>query len=447
MSAKLAVGITGGLLGGISFIVGIVFSFVYSEYSFDNNKFISELEYTFKATLITEFSIKPNCSKDEEILTLGKWEGSVEGCDCDNIKTKGSCSEDQKKKNCQTIPSKEPQEYKRINGNYICVKRSNDKYVDLVKNNQIIDINAQCPEGYITCGIIDTKDRILCLKTQSKCPINSTYITNIFNNNTDNTNETKNSFEYIISIFKLSEGQPCMNPNENDWHYYYDLEPDSTECKTEISGKIKDDKYESFTSTSKYQLYSENDIFFETQYEDALQNDTIYLYGRSFIGLNPDDFPYYSYDKLLSEQKLSNKSRNVMKIFSYITFGFLISPFIACFSGTADANGIAVIIYIAVVGFSLSLIVTFLAHYIICMIIYSCSYKIKSILTMNGGDSYLNELLYTLSNEQSKNMTFSLGIIIADSVAIFFGLIFLLCYFIQRGNSYSKTSLKEDWLD
>ena len=433
------------ILALIDLISSVVFSFLYSEYTFDKDKIISEIQYSLNGKLIIDFSIKPNCSKEEETLTFGEWEGTVDGCNCGGQISKGECGDN--KKECNTISSLEPKTYQKINGSYICIKRSTHTYLDYLNNNQIIGKNNQCPNGYISCGTIDTNNRILCLKNERECPVNATYIKKIFFNYNKSLSINDINDERIISLFQLSESQPCINPNEKTWKYYYELEPDNIECKTKINEEIEDNNYENFISISKYQLYQENNIFMEKKYEEELKKDKIHLFGKAFLGLNSNDLQNYSYDKLLSKQKLSNNCNYVMRIFSIIFFVAIILPFSALCSGVQgdlNSNGLGYAIGIFCFISATAIIITFLVDFILSIIIYICSNNIISILNINENESYINELFKILYNEHiKKNYLFSLLIWIGYVVLFFICIIVAICLLKKYNKEKKEKSLME----
>ena len=438
--------IIGGLLALVVFILNIVFSFKYSEYTFNSNNIISEIDNSLSGTLITDFSLKYRCSDDEEKVYLGEWDGTVKGCECPNKVSRGYCS--RKQRSCVNITSISPKEYKYFKEKSICIKRSNIKYMDLLKNKQILEKNSTCPIGYESCGIIDTKDRILCLKSKSECPINISYIKNKYSNYFHleyNNDDLKDDNEKIIGLFKLNEGQPCMNPDEKTWYYHYILEDFNKECKTKIDGKLYDYNYEPLLNTTKYDLYQDNDIYTKNLYKTELKNEYIFLYGKGFLGLNPEDVGDYSKDSLVSIQKVSNNCNSVMKVFSYIFLAFLCLPVLVCCgmccgkrNSNVDAGGC--LIMFGLIGLLISSVITFLIDFILAIIIFACSIKFNSILNVQGNDPYINELFKILSDEQnSKNFVFSLFIMILSILTIIVGILIILCRLIN-GDSKGYSS-------
>ena len=75
-----------------------------------------EVQKTMGEKLIYSFELKPYCSSanNEEILSLGKWDGTSEGCKCKDKINDDECSEDDVKDGCQEIKSESPKEYKKL---------------------------------------------------------------------------------------------------------------------------------------------------------------------------------------------------------------------------------------------------------------------------------------------------------------------------------------------
>ena len=61
--------------------------------------------------------------------------------------------------------------FQKINSKYICVKNSNTTYKDLMKSNQILPKDSECPSNFKSCGIIDTLENIFCVLENETCPI------------------------------------------------------------------------------------------------------------------------------------------------------------------------------------------------------------------------------------------------------------------------------------
>ena len=111
-------------------------------------------------------------------LILGTWDGTVEGCECDGSIFKEICTDDQNDNGCVSLYSNSPINYTIFNSKYLCAKKSQLKYRDLLKTNQVISKEESCPSNYTFCGILDTLGNQLCVKNDESCPINTETIKN-----------------------------------------------------------------------------------------------------------------------------------------------------------------------------------------------------------------------------------------------------------------------------
>ena len=101
-----------------------------------------------------------------------------------NIKYDVRINFDERIKYCQYF-SRFTQKISKIDDNYICRKGNSYTYEQLLYNSKpltdIFDINNHCPpEASNNCGILDTKNNILCLK--EACPYNRFDISSKQNN-------------------------------------------------------------------------------------------------------------------------------------------------------------------------------------------------------------------------------------------------------------------------
>ena len=192
----------------------------------------------------------------------------------------------------------------------ICVKRTKEKYRDFLLNKQIIENNDNCPEGYKCCGIVDKLNRKLCMKLNEHCPITINDINSLDKNITENNIENSQ----ILSIFKITETKPCMNPNQNDWENVHKLEYQTEKC-TKVNNSSYDFRYEKLENfvTNKYDLYENNGIIknYPSNSYSKLKDKKLYLWGRNFIGFNTEDVKEFSLDDLISYENISNKHPHI----------------------------------------------------------------------------------------------------------------------------------------
>ena len=433
----------------VLFIANIIFSFKYSEYDFDNNEILSEIFNSLNGKLIYSLSIKSECSDDEEILTLGKWEGTTSGCICSKYEIyKYYCSDTKRRQGCNDIDSIPPKKFEIINSNYICLKKSKETYKELLDSKLIISKDSLCPTNYTTCGIIDTLGNKYCAKDKESCPINMDNINKTFGIETENEYESYPiGYDYILnnennsqllSIFKLGDKHICMNPAEKNWKYISELEPEDKICYTAIEGEKYDFRYEkiSIINTTKSELYKDNRI---PDYILA-NEDILYLYGRSFMGFEKGIS--LSYDSVISNQKLSNKCAYIMRLLSTILLIFISLPIICvilCLCGTGGhppdikctEGECKCVCMTSGIGAGVTAVLAFLTDFILCIIVFACSVKYKIMFSIKS-DDYSNYLIQLLIDEGSKNFKFSLVIVSIIFLALIPSFI-LLINLIRKG--------------
>jgi hypothetical protein len=386
----------------------LVFSFLFIEYDFNSYPIAQEIKNSIDGKPIISLNLKSACSPDEEILIFGEWDGTKEVCMCDDtIRSYTMCikSYGQGNPGCRTIESVPPIKYQKINSKYICIKRYNKTYRELLKSRQIISKNKECPLNYKSCGIIDTLERQLCFKNEEDCPITAEYFRNTNSNliikdkpfNTLNNNQ-------ILSLIKIHEYIPCMHPSEKNWHYNSILQ-DSRTCNTKILDKLLDNRYEEIPTmvTIKYYLYKDNEI--DDKYNDYnLERVIVNLYGRSFMGFEGKKIDNYSYEDLLSYQTISNRCKTGMKYLFFITLGeiFIFAFYLIVNRGLGEYFHLFILYYIIV----------YLIYGIFDIIIFCYSLKIEKIFDIKESDKYSNEIIQLLIDTFSKNYYYSLSLII-----------------------------------
>ena len=305
----------------IYIIINIIFSFLYSKYELENDTIVSEIANNLNGKLITSFEFKFSCNliQNEETLVLGKWPGTFEGCECEGSITKKKCSEEDKKKGCKKIKEINPINFEIINGNLICIKRSEKTYKELLESNQIIDKNKNCPNNYKYCGIIDTFGNKMCVHNDENCPLKINDINQkikLFLNTKIKNNSSKvdSNNDKLLFNLKLCQNNPCINPHEYYWNFYHKLEPDNQRCITKIKEKIYDDRYELLNEyqSTNLKLYNDNSILKVIEIDDLirmkLEREQVFLFGRNFLGINFKALEKtgFSYEEIFSFQKKSN---------------------------------------------------------------------------------------------------------------------------------------------
>ena len=160
--------------------------------------FNSELNPECRNTIVDNYT---TCSSDERTQV-----------DFNNLE--GFLNYDERAKYCQYF-SKYKQNKLKLYNKYICKKNNNPTYEELLSHSvPLKDFYGNpipCKPGYKRCGILDTKDNVLCIEDNTNCPINDISKVNIENNkNIDEIffNNNSNSDSKVVSSIILSENQP-----------------------------------------------------------------------------------------------------------------------------------------------------------------------------------------------------------------------------------------------
>lgn len=435
----------------VLFIVNVIFSFKYKNYEFENNKILSEINNSLNGKIIYSLTAKDSCDSNENQLIFGEWDGSEEGCYCSSSEIyKRECNENEIKKGCTYVRPLGSKQYNKLNSKYLCIKNSEKTYLELLKTEQIVSKNSNCPVGYKSCGTIDTLENKFCTLSNEDCPINMNKINENFNLYLQNEYESypigytsNNNLEnQIISIFQISEDYPCIYPGEKTWSYNYDLEPLDKTCSTPIKGRINDDRYEKMINynTTKEDLYKDNNIVNYGPPHGDIEK-IVYLYGRSFLGFEKGKMAKFSYDSIISVQNVSNNCGTVMRYLSTALLIFLSLPVIVivgCVCGTGgrppscSGEEFGCALMTCGIGGSITGVLAFVIDFILCIIIFVCTIMIKTKLPSKVGDEYTNEFIQVLLDEGSKNLIFSIAVV-SILVATLIPLVILLINCIRHG--------------
>ena len=395
----------------IILVLNFFFSYYYATYKLEENGIILEIINSLEGKLIYSFELKNNCSSEEEILTLGEYDGFKEDCECKDEQ----CLDDDSKNNC----SKTQLKIQKINSNYICLKKSKKTYIDLIKSKQIVSKDSECPNGFKSCGIIDTLENKFCASKNDECPITMADIENSNkihkNNSIYNINSTNSQ---ILSMFILTENNPpCIDPGENIWRI-----ESNRKCNKIILSKLYDDRYEKINgiNTTKYELYKDNSIIQNITIKNTLKQ-TIYLYARSFIGFKSESIDKLeNYKSLISKQNLPNSCVNFIQYLFGIPLAILSLLIEGMFC--KDIALCCLIVFVLIIVF---IIVSFFIDFFLFIIIFICSLNIKLILSIKSSDEFTNELIQILIDEHSINFSLSLANIIISVIMAIIGITYL----------------------
>lgn len=297
---------------------------------------ISNTEYKYIQTIGKNWNQGPilsisatlgSCPVGEVQVLSGAWPGTVEGCDCSNLSfnlfgsplKRGTCSSLQNKnksrndsffdfsyRRCIDIRATAPIPYKSWSGRTICAKRIPQSYLDLI----IVSSAAKCPVDTKSCGKIDSIDNVLCVSNLAACPINKILfleskapIPTDFKYNVVQLDANKkilftneNVKGEIVQEFKLSEGQPCLDPNYvniNSDQYILSRLLNNNGCpQTGGNAEMFDHRYSKIDSDDLYSFYTNNGVedalMRLPQYKKTSPFSFIDLYVREYFGLTEE---------------------------------------------------------------------------------------------------------------------------------------------------------------
>ena len=260
-----------------------------------------------------------------------------------------------------------------INGVKFCYNKENT-YKDLLYNDQIINENETCKNGFKSCGIIDTLNQILCVENNETCPLydvkigyqkdkENEYIydpmTNISYNNENYKGEKK-----IIGKIILNDGQPCLSPNEKLWKKFNKKEAGNghLKCKKTIKNYKNDVRYEEIGKITYKKLYEDN---LNTECKDLLldkiKDEQVSLYKREFIGINKlcdekSNFSKNKSDKLRKNQQRAKNLLLIESIFLLLPFDCLLIIFLIIFRDELKIKNFVCIFAFVLIFFLLTII-------------------------------------------------------------------------------------------
>jgi hypothetical protein len=297
---------------------------------------ISNTEYKYIQTIGQNWNQGPilsisatlgSCPVGENQLLTGAWPGTVEGCDCSNLTfnlfgsplKRGSCSSLQNKnkskrdsffefsyRRCIDIRATPAIPYKSWSGRTICAKRVPQSYLDLI----VVSSANKCPIDTKPCGKVDSIENVLCVSNLTNCPVNKIlfleskdpiptdfkYTVVPLGDNKKILYTNENVKGEIVQEFKLSEGQPCLDPtyeNINSDQYLLSRVLDKHGCpQSGGNAEMFDIRYSKIDSDDLYSFYSNNGVedtlMRLPQYKKTSPFSFIDLYVREYFGLTDE---------------------------------------------------------------------------------------------------------------------------------------------------------------
>ena len=288
-------------------ILDAVLAFYPFEFYLDRSKdFFYDLERNLNGSLYYSFSLQPTCTDGETPIDLGTFNGCINN---KRFVSNTSCQD-------LTVGKTISQQLYKWNSSYICARKSKHNYRYLLTNKSF---KSECSSNEKYCGHIDTQNRKFCVPVGDECPLT---LKN-FQSNNYKLSSLKEDNEQIFSIFKFSQGTPCINPNETEWNYPKASALANQHCQTKVKNQISDDRYHQIKllqSITQYKLYEDHLINNSLSINDidAYKGQDVYLYARNFIAFDEETANDFSYEKIISKIEDIKDNHKVMQISLYV---------------------------------------------------------------------------------------------------------------------------------
>lgn len=416
-------------------------------------KNMTDIKKNFERTPLYDLTVtSQECPSNQEVITIDRWPGTVDGCDCsvraiepnnEDVIYRKSCGEDHNSR-CRKVYGVNSMSITKWKGKKLCVKKIEDKtflYYSLLFNS--VQKGKECQAGYKQCGVLDSEENILCLPNNNDCPINDIQIlesppVSSFNYHTIPLTEKKSIYytteaidKPIIVSFKLSDGRVCLDLEEYnsqqthpklDYYKYYG-------CRNSYDGITYDDRYEELDAMNKYKLLDDNGIIDKIYYSvkypyEKIKKEYVGLYKRTYIGYNADCL-------LGSKFKVKNLSdfKTNTKIVKYLNIAM------AAVVGVNFMSMITLEIQKLYCGMNPKLswvtVIIFLLGFGCGLTSFYLTYTIKDI-GKDCSDKYSKAIMKEVDKSLKKNVLYTLIIMCANFLALVILLIYLIATINQK---------------
>ena len=413
-------------------------------------KFYQKKNYSKLIQSITAVNSNEECPKNYFPLKLYTYPGTSEGCLISNdTLEKDLCSFWTKLfKKTEEIKETKEKNFDKIFTKKLCAISFNE-------NNYISNINKNnYDNNKKVCGLLDTTGTKYYIDNNEECPINKIIINNeknikikdekysfttlelikdkyylhYSNNYYDNNEDNNNAFLLTNESFIISEGYPCINPEEiNTYHIQYILSNAQNlyVCNTNIDNKREDTRYLKIIDIQKDKLYEDNDINLDNFFNYPFKDADLTLYQLGYIGtdsyFNNEIIP--NINKIISYVYSISDFNKVNEFIKKIIFSliFIIIVSLICKYFISDST-----MYIWNIILSVALISSLVINIIIHNLIKNLGNFEKYFLNKNNDEifnlqmKYINDLL---NGSNQKNKKFIIGdILLFICVCLFNGL-------------------------
>ena len=416
-------------------------------------KNMTDIKNNFERKPLYDLTVtSQECPSNQEVITIDRWPGTVDGCDC-GVRAidptnefdvyRKSCG-DNKGTKCRSVSGVNSMPITKWEGKKLCVKKIEDKtflYYSLLFNS--VKKGKECQTGYKQCGILDSEENILCLPNNEECPINDILIQDsppVSSLNYHSIQLTDNKAIYytteaidkpIIVSFKLSDGRVCIDFEEYnsqqthpklDYYEYYG-------CRKSYDGITYDDRYEGLDAMNKYKLLYDNGVIEKIKDKvkypyDKIQKELVGLYKRTFIGYNADCL----LESKFKVKNLSDFKKNT-KVVKYLNMAM------AAVVGINFISMITLEVQKLYCGMSPKLswvnVIIFLLGFGCGLTSFYLTYTIKE-LGKDCSDKYSKAIMDEVDKSVQKNVLYSFIIMCANFLAMVILLIYLIVTINQK---------------
>ena len=283
---------------------------------------------------------KENCPENSSPFQFYVDKGSYKGCLISkNRLEKDSCSLIEKLfKKGEEIKETKEKKFNIIFTKKLCL-------VPYDENNYITNLDKNKNENDKKfCGLLDTSGNKFYINIDEKCPINKLIINSIQRIDEENenfitlelikdkyylhySNDYPESYLITNNSFTISEGYPCINPEEiNTYHIQYLLSKanNSYICKTSIDNTRVDKRYTPVINLAKNELYLDNEIVLDDYINYPFQDADLTLYQLGYIGT---DFSFNNHIM----PNIGNLISDINTIYNYDTINKYVKKIIYSF--------------------------------------------------------------------------------------------------------------------
>ena len=414
------------LIGGLLLTAFLMMNGIYafygsSEYEFDYNNILEEIDESLNAKAITSFYKTGDiCPLTDEEINLDKFK-SAKKCYCGGGNTRnGECEINA---DCRTLVTPK-MTFTKMNDQHFCGKKTKT-YKQYLQKDYVFPSSKDCPSDYKYCGIIDSLQRKLCIPKGETCPLK-------FSDIDPNVGESYKDF--IFFKFKLEQNTPCANSTQRTWNYFGGYKNLTEFCSYKVRGDLYNNEFKKLSNTTtQFDLYKDNsllDLMKSHGVQDyELERETVNLYARNFIGIDSSKADDFSKKKAYDKRDTLNNCVKAMKIVTFI----LIAP-LFCFGACAGAAaggggggggsgecGLAILAIVLVLSVPASI-----SYFVIGIVIVVNHKSVDSMLDL-GSDKLTNELLEQLMDGTSTNYNVALATVIMFPTMIAIAILLVYC--------------------